>query len=294
MFWRRHADSDSRRWTSGIVLKMANALAYALFLGIHVGFIYDNIYNPSKGKVTYITPAPWAFLVWPVLHLLFLGTIVYQFTNKGHQIIVDGISWRFIVLMLSNALFVYLWASREYLLALLVTSLMLWMASSITEIVREKQEPSKTSFRDWILLHVPFSLYHGWVSVLNMLSWFAAFGVDASIHHAGTGTKVCVFLALFHLHLSAAGHAFHSPPGDIAILTYLWAVFVQQKVWNSEFVHDVALVFAVLASIWVFAVTMVKIRKARRARRDEERVPLLGGDYVVVKRRAGTFLRVVW
>lgn len=155
-------------------------------------------------------------------------------------------------------------------------------------------ERSTASTSDEVLLRIPFNFYHGWVSVLNILSGFEAFGVDASTHPAGTGTKVCVFLVLFHLHVSAAGHAFHTSPGDIAILYYLWAVFVQQKYQNSGFVHDVTLVFAVLASIWVFIIAVAKVRKARRTRRDGEHAPLLGGDYVIVRRRARTLLRSIW
>ena len=45
-------------------LQMANAFAFASFLGIHVGFIYGGIYDSDKSKVTYITPAPWVFLIW--------------------------------------------------------------------------------------------------------------------------------------------------------------------------------------------------------------------------------------
>ncbi len=101
-------------------------------------------------------------------------------------------------------------------------------------------------------------------------------------------------LALCHLHFAAASDALYSPAGSITILSYLWAVFVHQKPERSEFIHDVALVFAVLATIWVFMVVMIRMRRAEReVQIDEERAPLLGGGYVVVKRRMGTLLHVV-
>jgi hypothetical protein len=43
-----------------------------------------------------------------------LGTIIYQFTPEGKKIIVDGISWRFPLLGLLNAVYVNLWASNYY------------------------------------------------------------------------------------------------------------------------------------------------------------------------------------
>jgi hypothetical protein len=51
-----------------------------------------------------------------LIHLLLLGTIVYQFTPDGKKVIIDGISWRFPLLGLLNAVYVNLWASQRYVL----------------------------------------------------------------------------------------------------------------------------------------------------------------------------------
>ena len=45
-------------------------------------------------------------------------------------------------------------------------------------------------------VHLPFSLYHGWTTVLVVLTAFEAFGNNANTEHAGVWTKVFVFLAL--------------------------------------------------------------------------------------------------
>ncbi|KAJ3553399.1 hypothetical protein NM688_g3637 [Phlebia brevispora] len=102
-------------WKDGILLKVVNILVYILFLG-------SNIYTvagPSEiywtGKETYLTPAPWAFLIWTVIHFLLLGTIIYQFTEAGHHSIIEGISWRFPLLGVLNAIYVNLWASHHYI-----------------------------------------------------------------------------------------------------------------------------------------------------------------------------------
>lgn len=50
-------------------------------------------------------------------------------------------------------------------------------------------------------MHLPFSLYHGWTTVLVVLTAFEAFGVDKIHHAAGNWTKVFVFLALYVIHL---------------------------------------------------------------------------------------------
>ncbi len=49
-----------------------------------------------------------------LIHLLLLGTIIYQFTPDGKKVIIDGISWRFPLLAALNAIYVNLWASKHY------------------------------------------------------------------------------------------------------------------------------------------------------------------------------------
>lgn len=85
----------------------------------------------------------------------------------------------------------------------------------------------------------------------------------------------------FFLEGTAATYAFSSPEGDlpasIAIAWSLWAIFAHQR--GSGFVHWTALVFAILALVWVVkgAVGLVlRSRNGRIALSDEERAPLVG------------------
>lgn len=51
-----------------------------------------------------------------LIHLLLLGTIIYQFFDGGKQVIVDGIGWRLPLLAVLNAIYVNLWASHYYII----------------------------------------------------------------------------------------------------------------------------------------------------------------------------------
>ena len=78
-----------------------------------------------------MTPAPWAFFIWygslhllgrlllivfrSLIHLLLLGTIIYQFFEGGKQVIIDGIGWRFSLLAVLNAVYVNVWARQYYI-----------------------------------------------------------------------------------------------------------------------------------------------------------------------------------
>jgi hypothetical protein len=263
-------------WKDGILLKIVNIIVYLLFLG-------SNLYTvaaPSEvyynGKETYITPAPWAFLIWSIIHVLLLGAVIYQFFPGGKNSIIDGISWRFPLLGVLNAIYVNLWANQYYIVAFVFA---LFVSSAVTHIYYiVKKHHSSQSTADELFVHLPFSLYHGWTTVLVVLTAFEAFGNNALTEKAGVWTKVLVFLALFFLEATAATYAFSSPEGDlpasVAIAWSLWAIFAHQT--SSGFIHWSSLAFAILALLWVLkgAYGVFSGRRGHIALADEERAPL--------------------
>jgi hypothetical protein len=266
-------------WKDGILLRIVNILVYFFFLGSNVYTMASPSDIYFTGKETYITPASWAFLIWSLIHLLLLGTIIYQFTPQGKRVIIDGISWRFPLLGIFNALYVQMWATKHYVIAFILA---LFVSSTVTHIYYiVKKYHSPQSAMDETFVHLPFSLYHGWTTVLVILTAFEAFGVNSRDHRAGIWTKVFVFLALFFLEGTAATYAFSTPEGDlpasIAIAWALWAIFAHQT--SSGFVHWSALAFAILALVWVVkgATGLAsRSRGGRIALHDEERAPLVG------------------
>jgi hypothetical protein len=264
-------------WQDGILLKIVNVIVYLLFLGSNIYTIAAPQGVYYHGKETYITPSAWAFLIWSLIHLLLLGTIIYQFFPQGKRVIIDGISWRFPLLAILNAIYVNLWATHHFIVAFIFA---LFVSSAVTHIyyIVKKYHISET-LTDELFVHIPFSLYHGWTTVLVILTAFEAFGVNKHTHHAGIWTKVFVFLALFFLEATAATYAFSTPEGDlpasIAIAWSLWAIFDHQR--HPAFIHWSALAFAILALVWVFKGAWGMYNgRGRIALSDEERAPLVG------------------
>ncbi|KAG8217240.1 hypothetical protein J3R82DRAFT_5329 [Butyriboletus roseoflavus] len=276
-------------WTDDILLKLLNIVVYFTFLGSNIYTIaapHDIYYS---GKETYFTPAPWTFLIWTLIHLLLLGTIVYQFTAAGKKVVIDGSLMALCLARcpkcnlrqpLGDAPLrrgLYLRALRQQHCN--VANPLANSGQHIYYIVKKHHAPLNTG--DEIFVHLPFSLWHGWTTVLVVLTAFEAFGVNAVSETAGVWTKVFVFLALFFLEGTAAAYAFTSVEGDlpasIAIMWSLFGVFAEQK---DPFVHWSSLAFAVLSAFCVvkgiwgmyrrFTTTVVLIE-------DEERGPLLGG-----------------
>lgn len=268
-------------WQDGIVLKIVNIVLYIAFLGSNV----YNVAGPKPvygyGKETYFTPAPWAFGIWSVIHLLLLGTVIYQFTENGRKTIVDGVNWRFPLLILLNTVYVSVWARGHYIVAFIFALLVSSTVTHIYYIVKKNHAGENLNDELWI--HLPFSLWHGFTLVLLFVTGFEAFGVNAHHHHAGVFTKVFVFLSLLFLESSAAAYAFSStegdPAGSIAIAWSLWAIFDHQR--SSGFIHWSALAFAILSIFWIAKSLWSNFTAHRSGSplHDSERAPLIGGGH---------------
>jgi len=270
-------------WKQGLALKIVNVVCYLLFLGSNIYIVASPQTFYISSKQTFITPAHWAFLVWSLIHLLLLGTVIYQFITKhAKEVIIDGIGFRFALLGVLNAIYFSVWMSHHYVVAFIFALFVSATVSQIYYIV--KKNHTAESITDELFVHLPFSLYHGWTLVLVILTAFQAFGVDSATQKPGIWTKVFVFLALFFLEATAAAYSFSSPEGDLpaaAVIAWsLWAIFDRQR--TSGFVHWSSLVFAILSLIWVIkgAWGLSKKRTGRGALHlsDEESGPLLHGE----------------
>jgi hypothetical protein len=250
---------------------------------VYLAFLGSNVYTVASpkdiyytGKETYITPASWAFLIWSLIHLLLLGTVIYQFTPAGKRVIIDGISWRFPLLGVLNVVYTNLWASAHYIPAFIFALLVSSAVTHIYYVVKKHHEAGSAA--DEVLVHLPFSLYHGWTTVLVVLTAFEAFGVNKYEHTAGVWTKVFVFLAFFFLESTAAAYAFSTIEGDVAgsvaITWSLWAIFAHQR--SDAFVHWSALAFAILSLLWVIKSAVGLGRRRGVVSDDAERAPLIG------------------
>jgi hypothetical protein len=251
-----------------------NVILFLLFLGSNVYTVAGPTSPYGSGKETYFTPASWAFGLWSVIHLLLLGTIIYQFFENGKKVIIDSINWRFPILVVLNIIYVNVWSRGHYIIAFIFA---LFVSSAVSHIFYViKKNHLAADINDELWIHLPFSLWHGLTTFLIFVTGFEAFGVNAQHHSAGIFTKVFVFLALLFLESTSAAYAFSSPEGDlagsIAIAWCLFAVFDHQR--SSAFIHWSALAFAVLSVFWI-GKALYGLFTRNRSLSDSERDPLL-------------------
>ncbi|KAG8964059.1 hypothetical protein FRC03_002265 [Tulasnella sp. 419] len=203
---------------------VVNVLVYVFFLGSNVYSVAGPSSPYGNGKETYLTPSPWTFGVWSLIHLLLLGTIIYQFFPNGKKTIIDGVGWRLPLLAVLNIVYVNVWAKGYYIVAFIFALFVSSAVSTIYYIVKKNHAGENLNDELWI--HLPFSLWHGWTTVLIFVTGFEAFGRNAYHHHPGVWTKVFVFLSLFFLEATSAAYAFSSPEGDLAgSIAIAWSLF---------------------------------------------------------------------
>jgi len=137
---------------------------------------------------------------------------------------------------------------------------------------RLKEDHTADTLLDVIFLHLPFSLYHGWIFVLMVINVFA---VLSPVHDNGPST--------FQMILAVAGLCFVSSSvigyieykqGDVAgalvLAWYLFGVFDQQR--ESAAIHWTALGLG----IGVTAYTLKPFVFRLVGRPTSESTPLLG------------------
>lgn len=235
-----------------------------------------------SGKETYFTPAPWSFFVWPLIHMLIIGTCIYQFSGRGKEVIIERIGWKLPLLDFLNAMYIYSWTIQEYRYGLVF---IIFAVSVVAQIYNDVKDAQLRNFCDEVFLHLPFSLYHGWTICLVFLSAFEAFGVNAVTESADPWTKTGVFLSLVVLQVVSCIHSYSAIEGDLpaclAITWYMFALVVQQAPERAGFVHYSALGSAIFSLCWVMR-CLVGLELKYRGRRNifgfgPETTHLLGG-----------------
>ena len=153
-------------------LAIINALA--LFVALVVNSLATSL--PLNGQTpseiaarfsSYYIPADFTFGIWGPIYLALIAFVVYPFLpqQRGSPAL-ERIGWLFVVNCLANAAWIVLWHYEYFELSPLVMVTMLGSAAAIY--LRLDIGRAHTSARDWWMLHMPISLYLGWLCVATI------------------------------------------------------------------------------------------------------------------------------
>jgi hypothetical protein len=144
-----------------ILTLLINALSNtSLFGDKNVGEISD-LYP------TLITPAGYVFSIWGVIYTLLIIFTIYQLLpEQKNKSFIDRIGIFYLLGSIANSIWIVLWINEHILQS---TFLMLVLLISLIAIyLRLDIGVTKTSLKDKIMTHLPFSVYFGWITVATI------------------------------------------------------------------------------------------------------------------------------
>jgi benzodiazapine receptor len=177
-----------------VSLKWLNIIAFALTVIVNslagsttlIGGV--NTAQISDANPTLVTPAGYVFAIWGVIYVLLGVFVIYQVlpSQKGKEY-MNKISWLFIASSIINIAWLFLW--QYALLSLSVVLMFLLLTTLILIYLRLDIGKSTVPLRERLAVHVPFSVYLGWITIASIANVSAmlvsvnwdGFGIASSI-----------------------------------------------------------------------------------------------------------------
>ena len=147
---------------------------------------------------TLVTPEGFTFAIWGVIYMLLLAFIVYQALSKNRdKPFLSQIGLLFALSGACNVVWLFLWHYKLFTYSLVLMFALL--ASLILIYLRLDIGMAAVSLKEMVLVHLPFSVYLGWISIAtiaNVSVALTAFGWDGFGIEASTWAIVIICVAL--------------------------------------------------------------------------------------------------
>jgi benzodiazapine receptor len=242
--------------TAFIVTLAVNGLAGTTLLNGRSTAQVSDLYSSP------ITPAGYVFAIWGIIYALLLVFVIYQLLPKQKdKPFQRQIGVLFILSSIFNIAWLLLW-QYDYITESVI--LMLALFSTLTAIyLRLGIGKSSASLSEKLCVHLPFSVYLGWITVAlvaNVAAALVSVGWDGFGLSAQTWTIIALVIVL------AVTLAVIVARRDIAYsLVIVWAlagIAVKQSVYpNIVTLAEVAVVIILVTLVLSFAAQ--KIRRKR-------------------------------
>lgn len=192
---------SSRKW---VYLQGINIVAFIITVVVNIlagsttllgGKLSGDI---SDLYPTLITPAGYTFSIWGLIYTLLMIFVVYQALPRNReQPFLRQVSFLFALSGVLNVLWLFLWHyeiisfSVLLMLALLATLIAIYLRLDIGRV--------DVAFREKVLVHLPFSVYLGWItvaSITNVAVALTSVGWDGGGIDATTWATLVIIVAL--------------------------------------------------------------------------------------------------
>ncbi len=176
-----------------VVFQAVNIVAYVVTLVVNglagsttiIGGVTSA--DVSDMYPTLVTPAGFTFAIWSVIYTLLALFVIYQALPKNKEKpFLDQVNWFFGLSSVFNILWLILW---HYDFVTYSVLLMLGLLTSLIMVYRRLDIGRvAVTIKEMALVHLPFSVYLGWISIatianisvaLTAIGW-KGFGLEAS------------------------------------------------------------------------------------------------------------------
>ena len=121
----------------------------------------------SDSNPTLITPAGYVFSIWGIIYVLLGVFVIFQvLPSQKEKDYTKRVSWLFALSSLINIGWLFLW--QYQLLSFSVVLMFLLLGTLILIYLRLGIGKSTIPLRERLAIHVPFSVYLGWITIASI------------------------------------------------------------------------------------------------------------------------------
>ncbi len=185
---------------NSVLLKWSNIVAFVftvivnslagsttLLGGVNTAQISDS--NP-----TLITPAGYVFSIWGIIYVLLGVFVIFQaLPSQKEKEYTKKIGWLFVLSSVLNIVWLFLWQFE--ILSVSVVLMFFLLATLIAIYLRLNIGKSAVSLREKLAVHVPFSVYLGWITIASIAN-VSAFLVSENWDGFGIGAETWATLII--------------------------------------------------------------------------------------------------
>ena len=261
--------------TNANLLRFGNIGAFLITLVIN-GLANTTVLNGrTTGQVsdlypTLVTPEGYVFAIWGVIYVLLLAFIVYQaLPSQKDKPFQKQIGAIFILSNLFNCIWLFLW--QYNLITVSVIIMLGLLATLITIYLRLNIGKTKVPLKEKLLVHLPFSVYLGWITIATIANVASAL---VSVNWAGFGLSPetwAIIALVIALVITLAVIAMRR---DVAYsLVVIWAlagIAVKQNTYPTIVITAEIAIAVILISLALSLLTWRLKHKTKPFRPDEE------------------------
>lgn len=245
------------------LLKGSNIIAFILTVivnslaGSTTLIAGKNTAEISDANLTLITPAGFTFAIWGIIYVLLGIFVIFQaLPSNNDKDYTKRIGWFFVLSSVLNIVWLFLWQFEYLSLSVIVMFLLLYSLISIYR--RLDVGLFKVDFLEKLFVHVPFSVYLGWITIASIanvattlvsLNW-DGFGISSEIW-AILIVLVALLLAILVLITRK----------DVAYgLVVAWALF---GIWIGQSIYQNIVILAQASIIIILIILAITIFRGK-------------------------------